>query len=357
MTQPTTPEQPAPAGDARTTVMRSILGGMAAQVVATTTKLGIADALGESTVHAADLAQRCDVSVQPMRRLLRALAALGLCAEQHPDQFALTEAGGLLRRDHPRSLHGFARMFTDPAMLGAWNHLDTAVHTGEPQFAEIFGVPFFDHLAGQPELSALFNASMSQATRAVAASLPDHYNFDRYSVVADVGGGDGSLLSAILTRNAHLRGFVYDTPEGAAQAVDTISAAELSDRCDVVHGDFFHHIPAGADLVLLKSILHDWNDDAAGTILHNCHAVLPEHGRLLIIEPVLPEVVPEDARAGIYLSDLNMLVNIGGRERTSAEFTELCERSGFAITRIDPLPQHVGFFLIEAAPEPVVTPS
>nr|WP_222851759.1 methyltransferase [Phytoactinopolyspora mesophila] len=325
---------------------------MAAQVIATATRMGVPDTLGDGPTAAEDVAERCGVPSQSMTRLLRALAALGLCAEDQSDQFALTEAGNLLRRDHPASLHGFARMFTDPVMLGAWNRLDTAMQTGEPQFNDVFGAPFFDHLAGQPELSALFNTSMSQATRAVGATLPGHYDFGSYETVVDVGGGDATLLSAILTSHPHLHGTVYDTPSGAAQAPDTLDEAGLARRAGVEHGDFFDSVPHGADLYLLKSIVHDWNDADASLILRNCRAAAPEHGRLLIIEPVLPDVVPPDARPGIYLSDLNMLVNLGGRERTRAEFTELCAGAGFEITRFVPLPPKVGFYIIEAAPSP-----
>jgi hypothetical protein len=158
------------------------------------------------------------------------------------------------------------------------------------------------------------------------------------------------LLTAVLAHHPHLRGTVFDTADGAAQAPDTIRAAALSERCDVAHGDFFHAVRSGADLYVLKSIVHDWSDEEASRILRNCRSAIASHGRLLLIEPVLPELVPQNARAGIYLSDLNMLVNIGGRERTRAEFDELCDRSGFAVTRVQPLPEHVGFYTIEAAP-------
>lgn len=336
--------------EARRRLMQLVFGGMAVHVVGTAARMNIAQAIGDEGAAAEDIAGIHGVPTQRMTRLLRALAALGLCAETDPGSFVLTEAGMLLRDDHPGSVRSIVRMFTDPVMLGGWPQLETAVRTGRTTFDDVFGRPFFEHLATEPELSALFNTSMSQGTRAVAAALPEAYDFDRYTTVTDVGGGDGTLLTAILGRSRDLHGVVFDTAEGAAQAGDTISAAGLAGRCTVVTGDFFETVPAGADLYMLKSIIHDWDDDRASTILETCRAALPADGRVLIIEPILPDTVPPEVPPGFYLSDLNMLVNVGGRERTRADFEHLCASSGLAVTAVEPLPPEIGFSLIEAVP-------
>lgn len=138
--------------------------------------------------------------------------------------------------------------------------------------------------------------------------------------------------------------------EGLAQADRTLAAAGTAGRCRTEIGDFFAAVPEGADLYLLKSVVHDWDDERAGTILGHCRQVIPDHGRLLIIEPVPPEVVNGSIPATMYLSDLTMLANVGGRERTRADFEDLCRRSGFAVTGITPLPPPAAFSLIEAAP-------
>lgn len=336
--------------DERTKLMRVAFGAMAAQVLGTAARMDLASVIGDEGASVEQLADAYGIAAKQMVRLLRALAALGVLVEHSAGRFVLTEAGLLLRDDHPGSVRSFVRMFTDPVMLGAWPRLESAVRTGRTAFDEVFGRPFFDHLATEPELSALFNASMSQGTRAITAALPELYDFDRYSVVTDVGGGDGTLLVGLLGRYQALRGVVFDTAEGAAQAAATITAAGLSERCTVATGDFFEAVPTGADLYLLKSIVHDWDDDRAATILGHCRAALPPHGHVLIIEPILPDTVPPEAPAGPYLSDLNMLVNVGGRERTRADFEQLCSSSGLTVTDVVPSPPGLGFYLVEAAP-------
>ncbi|MBN6038842.1 methyltransferase [Amycolatopsis sp. 195334CR] len=327
-------------------LMRLVFGGMAAQVIGVLTRLELADAIGDGGATIAELAAAKDIPGQQMYRLLRAAAGLGLLAEHDGGRFELTPQGALLRRDSPASLHAFARMFTDPIMLAAWPNLEHSLRTGSTSFEDVFGASFFDHLAKVPEMSALFNASMSQATGAVAATLPAAYDFGRFHTLADIGGGDGTLLSAVLTANPDLRGLLFDSEAGAAQAPETLG--ELTQRCEVHTGNFFESVPAGADAYLLKSILHDWSDEQCAAILGHCRAVLPENGRVLIVEPVLPELVPPGGPGGIYLSDLNMLVNVGGRERTRTDFENLCESAGLRLTEVIPLPPQTGFSVLEA---------
>ena len=145
--------------------------------------------------------------------------------------------------------------------------------------------------------------------------------------MVDVGGGDGTLLAAVLSGHPDLRGIVFDTAAGVAQAPDLLAWSGVADRCEVALGDFFTEVPEG-DLHLLKSIVHDWDDDRVVTLLGHCSRALPDRGRVLIVEPVLPEVVEPGAPGLSYLSDLNMLVNIGGRERTRADFEDVCWRAG-----------------------------
>ncbi|WP_028934394.1 methyltransferase [Pseudonocardia spinosispora] len=327
-----------------------VFGQMAGQVVATAADLGLADLIGDGERSGTELAGKIDADPGAVTRLLRALAALGLLTETTPDSFALTGMGTLLRSDGPDSLLEFVRMFSDPAMLAAWRELGSAVRTGHTTFDQVFGVSFFDHLAANPELSARFNTSMRQATQLVASALPASYHFGRFHTVLDIGGGDGTLLTAVLGAHPGLRGVVYDTASGLAQAGATFQQTGLADRCTTTTGDFFTSVPGGADLYLIKSIVHDWNDDQVNTILGHCRRVIPDNGRLLIIEPVLPEKVDGSVRPGLYLSDLNMLVNVGGRERTLVDFDLLCARAGFTLSDLRLLPGPSGFSLIEATP-------
>ncbi|MFF5719167.1 methyltransferase [Streptomyces buecherae] len=187
------------------------------------------------------------------------------------------------------------------------------------------------------------------APRLTAAQLPDHHDFGGFQHVVDVGGRDGTLLASVLRRFPTLRGTVYDTADGLAQASDKLAELGLTERCDVAVGDFFASVPAGADPYLIKSVIHDWSDERCAGILRRCRDALPDHGRVLVVEPVLPPLV--DPRvAGLYLSDLNTLVNVGGRERTREDFAALCASAGLAVISVTALPAPNAFSLIEAAP-------
>jgi predicted O-methyltransferase YrrM len=344
------PDQKAAAQAARGKLVQMILGPMAAQVVATAARLGLMDRIGDGAAAAEELAREYGTDPGATSRLLRTLAALDLLTETEPGRFCATPAGALLRTDRPDSLHSFSLMFSDPAMLRAWERLDDSVRTGRTAFDDVFGTDFFAHLKEHPELSARFNAAMSQGTRATAAALPAAYDFGRFGTVVDVGGGDGTLLAAVLRAHPTCRGVLHDTPEGLAQARETLERAGVEDRCELRTGDFFASVPDGGDLYLLKSVIHDWDDERAATILRHCRDALPEHGRVLVVEPVLRPTVDGSTPPVMYLTDLNMLVNVGGRERTRAEFETLLDRAGLTVTAVTPLPPPLAFSLIEAAP-------
>lgn len=334
---------------ARRHVVELVFGHMAAQTVSAAVRAGVFDHLGDGERTAAELAARCGTQPQATHRLLRCLTALRLLTESPGGGFRATQAGTLLREDVPGSVTSFVRMFTDQAMVASWARLDDSLRTGETSFDAVFGTDFFGYLKEQPKLSAEFNAAMSEGTRSTAADLPHHYDFGRFSTVVDVGGGDGTLLAAILRAHPGLRGVVYDTAEGLGQAPATLAREEVADRATTIAGDFFESVPADGDLYLLKSVIHDWDDATCAAILRRCREALPEHGRVLLIEPVLPEAVGETHPLA-YLSDLNMLVNVGGRERTLDDFTELLRDAGFDTPAVTPLPAPNSFRVIEAAP-------
>lgn len=331
-------------------IVKLVFGHMAAQTLEVAVQLGVADLLGDDEHSSLELAESSDTHPGAMNRLLRALAALGLLTETRPGRFTLSEAGSLLRTDRPDSMQGFVRMFRDPAVLQAWEGLETSVRTGRVAFDEMFGTDFFAHLAGNEELSALFNAAMRQTTYLTAKLLPTSYDFGRFSTVVDVGGGDGTLLAAVLAEHPGVNGILFDTPEGAAQADEVLEDAGVAGRCTVTAGDFFTSVPSGGDLYMTKSVIHDWDDDRATTILSHCRTALGDEGKLLIIEPVIPDTVDGSRPAFTYLGDLNMLVNLGGRERTRGDFEQLCHDAGFNLDGVTPLPPPSSFALIEATP-------
>ncbi|MFD7015275.1 methyltransferase [Streptomyces sp. NPDC059928] len=335
----------------RALIVRLAFGSMAAQTLRAAVRLRVVELIGDTPRRADDVAADAAAEPQPMTRLLRALAGLGLLTEHTTNSFSVTPAGALLHPGRPDSLASLVRLFTDPTAVRAWEHLDASIRTGDVAFDAVFGTDFFSHLAQYPELSAEFNAAMSQATGKTAATLPYAFDFGRFTTVTDVGGGEGTLLAGVLDAHPGLTGVLYDTAQGLAQAPKTLQQHGLTPRCSLIAGDFFRSVPAGSDLYLIKSVLHDWTDEQAVTILSHCRQVLPPGGRVLIVEPVLPEVVAtHDADDAVtYLSDLNMLVNVGGRERTRKDFEDVCHRAGLSLTSVTPLTGAAPFSLIEAA--------
>ncbi|MFH9419904.1 methyltransferase [Streptomyces sp. NPDC017529] len=334
---------------ARSTVSQLLFGQLATYAVGAAVRLGVFDRLGDGTRTADDVAAASGTHPQATLRLLRALAGLDLLVEHEPGVFEATAAGALLRSDTRDSMAALARIFSEPVMTRARERMEDSVRSGAPAFDAIFGTDFFSHLKGEPELSEVFNTAMGQGTRIAAQDVPSHYDFGRFSTIVDVGGGDGTLLAAILRAHPAPRGMIYDTAEGHAQAAAKLAAEGVADRVTLETGDFFAAAPPGGDLYVLKSVIHDWNDEQCAAILGHIRDVLPVDGRLLIIEPVLADTVQPGAPGLAYLSDLNMLVNVGGRERTRADFEELCATAGFKITGLTPLPVPDPYVLIEAA--------
>lgn len=335
----------------RMRISELMFGALASNTVGTAARLGLADLLDDDTERpAAEIAAAAGTPPVATIRLLRALAALGLVTETRPDHFRLTPFGALLRSDHPNSALAGFRTFTDRAFLDSWRELDTAVRTGEPVFEQVHGVAFFDYLAARPELSQRFNATMRQGSLPTARALAEHLDLGGAGTVCDIGGGDGTVLAELLREHPDLRGILHDTEAGLAEAGPVLQAAGVADRCRTETGDFFAGVPAGADVYVIKSVIHDWDDDRCATILGHCRRVIPEHGRLLIVEPVLPPVVDGSIPPLMYLSDLNMLVLLGGRERTAADFEALCARAGFTLRGVQRLPPPVPFAVLEAVP-------
>ncbi|MBF6139059.1 methyltransferase [Nocardia farcinica] len=330
-------------------LMNMMFGTICSQVVGTAARLGLADHLGEDELDYRELAARTDTHPGALARLLRALAALEIVVETGPDTFRLGEAGLPLRTDRPDSQAAAVLLFTDPALLDSWKLTEEAVRTGRPTFETLYGTDFFSFLATRPELSERFNATMRQVSLPIAHLVPVSYDFTRHRTVVDVGGGDGTLIAQILRGARSVRGVVFDSPTGVAEAASTLAAAGVADRCRVEAGDFFTAVPAGGDLYVLKNILHDWDDDRCVTILDRCRAVVPADGRVLIVESVLPDTV-DTADPAPYLTDISMLVNMGGQERTRAEYERLCRRAGFAVVAAHPTVFPTSYSLLEAMP-------
>jgi SAM-dependent methyltransferase len=303
-------------------------------------KLGIAGLLEEGPRDAADLAKATGTHAPSLRRMLRLLASVGVFEERENGSFALTPVGEILRPDVPGSARALVMLFAGERIHESWAELEHCVRTGEPVFRKR-GLD--DPFAGYtPEEEANFDAAMADATKLTAVGVAAAYDFTSLRTIVDVGGGNGALLIGILEAHPHLRGIVFDRPGAAERARKEIAAHGLAERCEAVGGDFFEEVPRGADAVLMKHVIHDWDDEDSLRILRNCHRALGAGGKVLIVEGVYPpRIEPTLEGRGAAANDVNMLVNTGGRQRSEAEFRALYSKAGFELTRILPTPARV----------------
>lgn len=305
-------------------------GAWVTQMIHVAAELGVADLLSGGERDVDGLAQACGADADSLFRLLRGLASLGIFQETTPRTFALTPLAELLRSDHPQSLRQFARMLGEEHYL-SWNDLLHSVRTGANAFRHGHGMSVFEWYAQNPQRGAIFDAAMSDNSRAQTEAMVAAYDFSGIQHLVDVGGGRGLLLGRVLAANGHLRGTLFDQPQVVASAA---VPRELAARLEVRGGDFFREVPGGADAYLMKHIIHDWGDEACRTILSHIREAMAPGGRVLIVEQVIP---PGNDPFPGKLLDLNMLVMTeGGRERTAEEYAQLLERSGLRLSRIVP---------------------
>lgn len=316
-----------------TSLRRLIMGFRASQMTYVAARLELADHLAAGPQSAEALAKAVGAAPRPLYRLMRALASMGIFVETGEGAFALNAAAELLRGDVPGSLKSTALLYGDAVLWSAYGDMLHSVRTGEPAFERVHGEPLFPYLAGHPDTAALFHDAMREFSEREITAILEAYDFARFSAVVDVGGGHGTLVAALLRRHAHLRGTIVDLETAAEGARRLLTDAGVAARASFVAGDFFSVVPVGGDLYLLKSVIHNWNDAAATAILRNCRQAMRAGGRLLVIERVLP--APNTPSEGT-LFDINMLVVVGGEERSEQGYRDLFRPAGFELTQVIP---------------------
>ena len=338
----TAPPQPPPGA----AILQMLVGRWVSQAISSAAELGVADALKDGSLTPADIAARIGAHGPSVRRLLRALASVGIFAEDAEGRFHQTPLSEALRTDVPGSLNGMARHVGAPASVRAWNDLTTSIRTGEPAFRRVYGKSFFEHLESAPDHAAAFDHAMHGVSSTETAALLASYDFTGARVLVDVGGGDGTLLRAILGKHPALRGVVYDLEHVVARTRARLADTPEGARMEVASGSFFDSVPPAGDTFLLKHILHDWSDDHCVRILRNIRQAIPTEGRLLIIESVIQP--GNDPHLGKIL-DLEMIaLTEGGCERTEAEFAALLDATGFRLARV--VPTEAPTSVVEASP-------
>ena len=309
-----------------------VSGYWVSQAIYVAARLGVADLLAGGPKHVVELAGACGADEAALYRVMRMLAGVGVFARDAEGRFRLTPLSEPLRTG-PGSARSMAIHMVEGPSWRAWGELLHTVRTGETAFAHANGSEVFPFYAAHPESAEPFNQAMTEMSAATAEAVVRAYDFGGMKRVVDVGGGHGQLLAAILKANPHLSGVVFDQPEVADAARERLAAEGLGGRCEAEGGDFFESVPEGGDAYLLKWIIHDWDDRRAGVILKNIHRAMPEGGRLLLVEAVVPE---GDGPSFSKHMDVHMMVMTGGRERTESEYARLYADAGFRLTRVVP---------------------
>ena len=336
---------PAPAREQRDSVrlLELLRGHMSTQLVAAAARLRIPDHLGAGARTAAELSERTGTSAPALRRYLRALEELGLVESTGPDEYRNTSMAELLRGE-AGGLYGQA-LLAGGDYYQAWSELDHALRTGTSAFEHRHGTSLWDRFSGTSEVAAAFTRTMRFSTEQDLAEILGLYAFPDQGLVVDVGAGHGTLTAGLLERSPRLHAIAFDQPAVIGHARRTVTERGFGDRCELVEGSFLDSVPKGADLYLLKSVVHDWNDADALRILRNCRAAMGDRSRLLLIERT---TAGDPLLAAIR--DMTMLVLFGGQDRTAAEYGTLLDRAGFAVRRS--VIGTSGICLLEAAARP-----
>lgn len=309
-------------------------GFRASQIVHAAAELQLPDLIAAGRTSVEELSAATQIDTSRMRRLVRALIAVGVFTETE-GTLANTAVGELFREGVPGSRRANVRMLV-PESYHDWDHFMETLRTGVTGESLAYGGTLWQHIAGDPDFALRFNEAMAANSEAVARFVAQAGDFSGVTVVGDIGGGTGALLAAVLSAHSGLRGIVFDLPAGLAETYDYLAARGLLARSSIVEGDFFESAPA-ADLYLLKDILHDWDDDRAEQILAVCRRAMPGRGRVMIVERVMPSRVAEDpVHLASTMIDLHMMVLLGGRERTLEDFGELFAKTGLELERFTP---------------------
>lgn len=300
------------------------------RAVAIAAELELADILAGGPLHIDDIAARTKTDALSLFRVLRALESTGIFRQVSPRVFANTPSSECLRRNVPGSQWAWVRtcLSSDSIVFEGSAALMRAVQNGETAFGQIRGCSVWEFLQQHPDKSAIFNEAMRSLSAVITPAVTASYDWSRFPVIADIAGGIGTQLVSILDAYPSCRGILFDQPHVLAEAIP-------HERMERVGGDFFVNVPSGADAYMLRWIIHDWAEPKALAILSSVRKAMKPGARLVLVESVIPDTPDPDM--GKWM-DLIMLIMVGGRERTAAEYRELYAKAGFELERVVPTP-------------------
>lgn len=305
-----------------------------AQSISVVAKLGIADLLTQPQ-SVTKLAEITETHEQSLYRLLRVLASFDIFTEDENGLFHLTPRGALLQTNVSNSIRDYAIVVGEMWHWQMWGNILHSIKTGEPAFDQLFGMDFSEYYQQNPEVAKNFDGAMVSALAMTDMAILANYDFTPFDRVIDIGTGsqgDGKLIASILKNNSSQHGVYFDTPTRIEQATRLIEVTGLSDRCELVAGDIFEAFPADGDVYIIKNLIHDYDDDRAIAILKNCRQAIAEHGKVLLIEMVIPP--GNEPSLGKILDVEALLMSAGAVERTEAQYQEILAASGFKLTHV-----------------------
>ncbi|MFB6437002.1 methyltransferase [Streptomyces sp. NPDC056411] len=340
-------QQAGPEGSPQQYILKLLAGKMISSVICVLAQVGVADHLTEGPREVADLAAATETEPGMLYRFLRAAASVGLYAELPDGRFALTSTGQFMRSDIPGSLRHLASLYGEESVWNCFGYAVETLRTGRPAGPKVRGgKDWFAYMAERPEWAEVFHKAMT-GTSDISAKIAEAYDFGRFATIADIAGGQGRLLSAILTKHPQARGVLFDQASAIEGAGPVLAEQGVADRVECVVGDFFASVPQGPDAYLLKAIMHDWDDENCVKILSGLKAALdgkPE-GRVFVIDAVVPD--GNDWHFSKAM-DIAMGVSLGSKERNRKEWTQLLAAAGFELVGATAtVPPH---HIIEARP-------
>jgi hypothetical protein len=311
-------------------VLNIVMGFWQSRCLAVATELDLAELLKDGPLPVDTLASKTQTDSLSLFRLMRALESIGVFKQASPRVFANTPASECLRRSAPASQWAVVLtiLSVGHGQYEAWAGLKDAVRTGKTAFDEIFACSDWEWLERNPKVWEVFNETMTGLSAAITPAISAAYDWTRFPVIGDIGGGIGTQLVAILNQYPSCRGILFEKPSVIEQVIP-------HSRVERVSGDFFKGIPVTADAYILRWVIHDWADSEAIAILKNVRQAMKPDSRVMLIEEIVPD--PPKPTLGMWL-DPHMLIMHGGRERTAAEYDALYSNAGLELEQIVPTP-------------------
>jgi hypothetical protein len=327
-------------------LLRMLDGLIIHQALFAAAKLGVADLFVDGPRTVADLAGQLEVNESALQRILRALASQGVFEETHANTFANTELSRFLCTGVPGSIRSILIFRGSEFFFAPFAEILYSVQTGESARAKLQGMNGFEYLKEHPETARIFDDAMTNISTLTGPAVAAAYDFDAWGSLMDVGGGNGMLLADILKVHSRLRGVLADLPHVVERARQRgFLGSKLQARSELQECDFFCEVPLGCRAYMMKSVIHDWDDERSHTILTNCRRAVPDNGVLLLVELAIPEGnLPSTGK----LTDIVMLVLTGGQERTIEQYRDLLEGARFRLNRI--FPTAADLIILEALP-------